>query len=286
MEIVPVVDPGLGNSAYVVDLGDGGALIVDPQRDPRPYTAALGQRGLAARFVVEKETVASGLPAFESEWAAVSRALAAGDRGTGRERWGRSRAAVRALAEAAEGRVLPLLEGARGFAVATQPKDGLLYMGQAQGEAEFAALCASLTFRGKVGRYPLRSMLPELLRLQEKTNAAFRPPRSIELHDRFIALNASLKAGRELDASESYAGSAYQYLEAVRHYGMLDAPPSDGTGQDRVRADLAADDRRRDHGHAVDVGRVDRGFEHAWHVKHLPPRALGAARARGQHPCG
>ena len=51
--IVPLVDEGLGNSAYVVDLGDGGGLVVDPQRDPRPYLGELAQRGLSPRFVVE-----------------------------------------------------------------------------------------------------------------------------------------------------------------------------------------------------------------------------------------
>lgn len=53
MVVVPVVDEGLGNSSYLVDLGDGGALVVDPQRDPRPYLRALERRGLAPRFVVE-----------------------------------------------------------------------------------------------------------------------------------------------------------------------------------------------------------------------------------------
>lgn len=53
MDVVPVVDEGLGNSAYVVDLGDGGALVVDPERDPRPYLAQLEEQGLSARFVVE-----------------------------------------------------------------------------------------------------------------------------------------------------------------------------------------------------------------------------------------
>ena len=148
--------------------------------------------------------------------------------------------AIRALAETAAGRIGPLLEGARGFAVATGPKDGLYYMGEASGEAEFAALCASLTFGDKIERYPLRSMLPELQRLQEKATAAFVPPRSIDLHSRFIALNGTLKAGLELDASQSYAGSAYQYLEAVRHYAMLDAPPLDEPAQARVGEDLAA----------------------------------------------
>ncbi|WP_052665201.1 rhodanese-like domain-containing protein [Nitriliruptor alkaliphilus] len=52
-DVVPLVDEGLGNSAYLVDLGDGGALVVDPERDPRPYRRELDRRGLTSRFVVE-----------------------------------------------------------------------------------------------------------------------------------------------------------------------------------------------------------------------------------------
>lgn len=53
MDVTPIVDEGLGNSAYVVDLGDGGALVVDPERDPRPYLRELEAGGLVARFVVD-----------------------------------------------------------------------------------------------------------------------------------------------------------------------------------------------------------------------------------------
>lgn len=53
MDVVPIVDEGLGNSAYVVDLGDGSALIVDPARDPRPYAGLLQRHGLRPRFVAE-----------------------------------------------------------------------------------------------------------------------------------------------------------------------------------------------------------------------------------------
>lgn len=53
MTVVALVDEGLGNSAYVVDLGDGGAMVVDPERDPRPYLHELHRRGLTLRFVVE-----------------------------------------------------------------------------------------------------------------------------------------------------------------------------------------------------------------------------------------
>jgi glyoxylase-like metal-dependent hydrolase (beta-lactamase superfamily II)/rhodanese-related sulfurtransferase len=53
MSVNAIVDEGLGNSSYLVDLGDGGALVVDPERDPRPYFSKLDRLGLEARFVVE-----------------------------------------------------------------------------------------------------------------------------------------------------------------------------------------------------------------------------------------
>jgi len=53
VHVIPLVDEGLGNSAYLIDLGDGGALVVDPERDPRSHLNELGRLGLTARFVVE-----------------------------------------------------------------------------------------------------------------------------------------------------------------------------------------------------------------------------------------
>jgi hypothetical protein len=229
----PACDRALRTSAAALDAGQLYASL-----------EALGRASdliHGARSAIEREAaVASGLPAFEAEWAEAHRRTAAIGQDVDEAAWNRSRVAVRALAETAAGKVGPLLEGARGFAVAKGPKDGLFYLGQAHGQAAFAALCASLGFDDRVKRYPLRSMLPELQRLQEQASAAFVPPRSIELHDRFIALNGALKVGFELDAAQSYAGSAYHYLEAVRHFAMLDAPALDEAEQARVRADLEA----------------------------------------------
>jgi hydroxyacylglutathione hydrolase len=53
VEVVAFVDEGLGNSSYLVDLGDGRALAVDPARDPRPYLAAAGRRGLRITHATE-----------------------------------------------------------------------------------------------------------------------------------------------------------------------------------------------------------------------------------------
>jgi glyoxylase-like metal-dependent hydrolase (beta-lactamase superfamily II)/rhodanese-related sulfurtransferase len=52
-EVVAFVDGGLGNSSYLVDVGDGRALAVDPSRDSRPYLAAAEKRGLTISHTVE-----------------------------------------------------------------------------------------------------------------------------------------------------------------------------------------------------------------------------------------
>jgi len=198
-----------------------------------------------ARAIVEKAPlVKSGLPALESEWGTASLRLTAFDKEAHDRKWENVPVAVRALAEAAQGRSIPLLEGARGFATANGPGDGIFYMGEAEGEAQFARFCAILNVSSSKRPFPLRSFLPELQDLQTKTNAAFQPPRSIELHSRFIALNSTIKLAEELDSTRFHAGALYQYLEAVRHYGMLDMPPLDAGKQAKVKEALDAAQKR------------------------------------------
>jgi rhodanese-related sulfurtransferase len=50
---VPLVDEGLGNSAYLVDLGDGRALVVDVSRDLRAVHDAADRRGLTVAFAAD-----------------------------------------------------------------------------------------------------------------------------------------------------------------------------------------------------------------------------------------
>jgi hydroxyacylglutathione hydrolase len=51
--IHPVVDEGLGNSAYLVELSDGRALVIDPARDPTPYLELARWRRLQIAYSVE-----------------------------------------------------------------------------------------------------------------------------------------------------------------------------------------------------------------------------------------
>lgn len=79
-EIVTIRDEGLGNAAYLVDLGDGRGLVVDPVRDPGPYLAAARRRGLRLAYVAETHLHAdfvSGSRELAAHGAAVLAAAAA-----------------------------------------------------------------------------------------------------------------------------------------------------------------------------------------------------------------
>jgi hypothetical protein len=235
-EVTESVNKTLQASNEAVDKGH---LFVGLELLARASDLAAGTRVIANM----SSRVKSDAGVFESEWGAASVRLTALDKEAHGQDWRKTAVAVRALAEAAQGKSIPLLDGSRGFATANGPSDGLFYMGQAEGEAEFAKFCASLDVPAN-GTFPLRSYLPELLSLQTKTNAAFLPPKSIDQHPRFITLNAAIKLGRELDASRFYAGALYEYLEAMRNYGMLDAPALDAAQQAQVKGDLSAAEKK------------------------------------------
>lgn len=53
LDLVPVIDEGLGNSTYLLDLGEGDALVLDPERDLRQVRAEAQRRGLRIAWAVE-----------------------------------------------------------------------------------------------------------------------------------------------------------------------------------------------------------------------------------------
>ena len=79
-EIHPIVDEGLGNSAYLVELGDRRGLVVDPSRDPTPYLKLARRRRLRITHAVETHLHAdfvSGSRELAARGAAVVAAQAA-----------------------------------------------------------------------------------------------------------------------------------------------------------------------------------------------------------------
>jgi hydroxyacylglutathione hydrolase len=83
-QLIPLVDEGLGNSAYLADLGDGRALAVDASRDLRALRAAAARRGLRVAFAADTHLHAdfvSGAAQLAADEGATVLASAAGHRG-------------------------------------------------------------------------------------------------------------------------------------------------------------------------------------------------------------
>ncbi len=81
--LVPLVDEGLGNSAYLADLGDGRALAVDASRDLRALREAAAKRGLRVAFAADTHLHAdflSGAVQLAADQGATVLAAAAGQR--------------------------------------------------------------------------------------------------------------------------------------------------------------------------------------------------------------
>jgi hypothetical protein len=189
-----------------------------------------------------------GMAGFDAAWSKAGVELATADRQARARRWDGAPAALRALSEAAQGTTLTLLAASRAYAGVTRPGAGYYYLGEAGAAAEFAAFCyslrdaappatdaatpvpapgtpaAAITPVAPIAPMPLHSVLPELQRLQQLTDAAYKPPRPQKFHGSFINLNATIKAAGELDAAGLYAGALYLYLNGLQDLATIDPP--------------------------------------------------------------
>jgi hydroxyacylglutathione hydrolase len=81
--LIPLIDEGLGNSAYLADLGDGRALAVDASRDLRALRQAASRRGLRVAFAADTHLHAdflTGAVQLATDEGATLLAAAAGHR--------------------------------------------------------------------------------------------------------------------------------------------------------------------------------------------------------------
>lgn len=82
-DVIPLVDEGLGNSAYLLDLGDGRGLAVDASLDLRALRATAARRGLSVAYAADTHLHAdflSGAARLAAEDGATVLASSAGHR--------------------------------------------------------------------------------------------------------------------------------------------------------------------------------------------------------------
>ena len=107
LNVIPLVDEGLGNSAYLVDLADGRALAVDASRDLRRLRAVAQRRGLRLAYAADTHLHAdflTGAVALAASDGATVLASAAGNREFPQYRPGGRRRGRPGWADAADAR--------------------------------------------------------------------------------------------------------------------------------------------------------------------------------------
>ncbi|MBI1851801.1 MAG: hypothetical protein HYR85_15790 [Planctomycetes bacterium] len=135
-------------------------------------------------------------------------------------------AAVRAQAEVALPQVRGFYDTSLEYAKNTAPEYGLFYIGQAQAQRDFVALCRSLSAATSLRAPPLRDLRAELDALETEMLAAYRPPVSINRHPEFIVASSTLNEARELDAAGLRYGALLRYLQAALRFAPLRATPA------------------------------------------------------------
>ncbi len=177
--------------------------------------------------------VREGMKGFEAEWRRTDLDLKPLEQHYTQANWTSTPLALRAMAETDWARTRAYYHSSRAFAEATEPKDGLYYLGVSRGSIEFAIFCQSLQFKGDLPAPALRTMAPEIHRLEVKIIAVYQPPRSIEKHDLFIRIHSALKEAGDLEAAHLYAGALYKYLDSLQVFAALDTPvPGPGQADD------------------------------------------------------
>lgn len=80
-QVATVLNEGLGNASYAVDLGDGRAAVIDPQRDLAPYLSWASRRNLVLAFAVETHVHADFVTGSRELAKAGARVVAAASAG-------------------------------------------------------------------------------------------------------------------------------------------------------------------------------------------------------------
>jgi hypothetical protein len=135
-------------------------------------------------------------------------------------------AAVRALAEAALSQARVYYDASLEYGRNTEPQYGLFYLGTAQAQREFAALCRTLPAPSPLPEPALRSIRPEMDALEDELLALYRPPASVDKHREFIVASAALKEARELDRAGLRHGAMLRYLQGVLRVAALRPAPA------------------------------------------------------------
>jgi hypothetical protein len=235
-----VGNPGLGeNAEAVAKARDAAVVAIDAGRlhlaleklvAPLEVGPGLIYRAAMTETIQDQAT-------FEVEWRTQGTMIAEEQRREAAAKCPGAPAHVRAVAERSANRSAHYYDAARAMALATQPANGLFYLGRARGQFELQKICEQLSTDGTIEQPPVRNLTVELADLEERTAVEFaRPDAGTEKHGQFIVLNATIKEILEMNEAGLFHGTLYEYLNATLQLGLLTDEPTGNREELSVKA--------------------------------------------------
>jgi hypothetical protein len=197
-----------------------GRLLLAIVRLYGPWSEAYGFAYLAEHA----EVATASQAAFEREWRAAGRRMAAAGRRLDAPAPRTTPAAVLGLAQAARHQSGPFYESSRLYGLNTTLRDGLVYVGLASAGVDFAVFCRGLAFPAQKAAPRVPPLAAEIARLEALVVRGYQAAEDKDRR-RYLELNASLKLAGELDRRGWREGALYKVLGAVREIGLLSARP-------------------------------------------------------------
>jgi hypothetical protein len=203
----------------------------------------------AARAYLGGKSDVKGVEAFEAEWKRLGALMDERERRLASVPADGSPLVVRALAEAAVQQARPYYQSGRLYGLNTTVPDGLFYLGLAPAHLDFAIFSHGLRL-GPHGAAPrLRSMEPELTRLEAETLEAYRRAEASagqanQQQPLFNGVNSTLKLAGELNRAGRHAGALHKYLDAMLMLGRAVAAPPAAGELPRLQAQAAVYEKR------------------------------------------
>lgn len=249
--------PALGQSGPVaLEAGAEARAALEAGRPHEALEAIIVPLEWGRAFVYRAEqSEVTDLVAFESHWKSRADLPAEASRLMESGACDRAPAHVRSVVERSLNRSLRYYPAANAMAGASTADNGLFYLGRAVAQLQLADLCSIESGDSRLPPPQLRVPAAEAVRLDREIATAYeRPGAAIELHKKFIGLNASAKELRELNEAGLIFGALHAYLDVTRQLAELDAEtPADGAALRREAAEIALGLKREalDHGIAL-----------------------------------
>jgi len=173
-------------------------------------------------YAASKADIATkGAEAFEQEWRQLATTLNDKEQKLPRIGLRQLPAVVIALADASQIQVNSYYQSGRVIALKGNIAEGLLNLGRATANLNFALFCRGLRFPAPKSTMEFRSVVPEIKKLE---TAALRTYKSLEAGTQqaeFTGLKSNLEVAEKLNAASKFEGALFKYLESHLYFGLI-----------------------------------------------------------------